>query len=300
MINKPEEYDRRRDNINEVNIAILHLESNIKASIRKIAFASDYKEKEKLYEQIKINTRLISGLVIIWTENLIKWLLYEHGAFQDEQIHRILNISGLKDKWTVALTNAFYFTYPINIYDSSNPLVKKSHISSSTAIHRKDKEKYLKLRKIIETNLSNAIDIRNKIQHGDWVNSYTINEITKQFEYDSSQTNIVLNENLLILKLKRKQFKLLYDLIKDLAVFKNRGSFKLDNNSTPFTFFFGKRYGQILHLQKSIDQVNFEFYKEQIITRVKRGIKWKNRNSKPYLNYFNKIKKKIKTTFSIY
>ena len=294
LINKPEEYIRRKENITEVNQAILLLEDNIKESIKKIGLTKENIELYKLNEKIKINTRLLSGLVIIWTENLIKWLLYEHGAFQDEQIQKILEVTALKDKWIIALTNAFYFTYSNSAYDLSNPIVRKSQIISSSTIHRKDKDKYLKLRQIIESNLSDAIAIRNKIQHGDWVNSYTKSDTSGQYEYDPLQTNVVSNENVLILKLKRKQFKLLYDLIKDLAVFKNRGAFKLDSNSTPFIYFYGKRYGQILTLQKTIDNSSFEIYKNQLITRKKRGEIWKKKNSKSLLIILKRLTKKIR------
>jgi len=273
------EFRRRKENVDRIEEAILLMEKDIKRNIKKLGFANNDVEIELIEKEIEIYTRLLSGLVIIWSENMIKWLLYEHGAFYNEQIQGLLSRSELKQKWTGALNAAFFDFYAGLTYDPNNPLPRKNSIINSTLIREKDKKRYNKIYELIRKNLGDSIKIRNKIQHGDWVHSYSKSDTTKEYEIDSILTSSVTNENILKLRLKRKQFKLLYHLIRDLAVFRKKGKFKLDNNSSPFSYFFGKRYGEILNLQKTIDNFNFENYKNELIERHVRGGDWKERNT---------------------
>lgn len=201
------DYKRRQENVSKLNDAINLLEQQIKNCIIKQGFSENTNEVQQLEQQIELYTRILSGLVIVWSENMIKWLFYEHGAFEDAQIQLLLGKNELKQKWICAITAAFHKAFSGIPYDPNNPLPSKSYINGLSTISQKNKIRFNKLYDLIDTKLVPAISIRNKIQHGEWINSYSTNNPTGSTEFDANLTNKVENDNILILRLKRNQIK---------------------------------------------------------------------------------------------
>jgi len=274
---KQEDFIRRKENAVVVERTIELTEKEIKELIKKQGLSSSVSEKENIERTIELKTSVLSGLIIIWSESLIKWLLYEHGAFETAQINNLLSRVN-SGQWTGAITTAFWKAFSNQPYDPNNPTPKKRAVDSSSHISIKDKERFNQLYELIESKLDPSIIIRNKIQHGEWIHSYKKNEQTHITQYDNSISSIVQNENILTLRLRRKQFKEIYQIIYDLAVFKNSGNFKLNNNTTPFLFYFNQRYKQILANQKEIEGANYTLYKRNLIDSTKRGVNWRRKN----------------------
>lgn len=276
--------ERRAKNVQKIEDAINLLERQIKDCIIKEGCTDDNKVKEKMEKEIALYTKLLSGAVIIWSETLIKTLFHEHGAFEEEQLYKLMDKS-LNEKWKNALICAFYKSFSNVPYNSNNPLPSKSMVTNLPTIDVSKKDKFLVLYDLITTKLEPAIAVRNKIQHGDWVYSFkdvkfeknsvtNILELKRKPAFDRKLTSDVENENLLILHLKRNQFRAIYGLIKDLAVFRRFGAFRSDNSKTPFEFNFDKRYRQILSNQKHIDNADFDKYRNELVASTKRGKQW--------------------------
>jgi hypothetical protein len=292
-------YERRKENVHKVEDAIELLEDKIKECIIKEGTSIDLLEKKKIENDIDLFTRLLSGVVIVWCESLIKWLYYEHGAFEEEQIDKLLNTKrSLENKWTTALTTAFYKAFSNSPYSPFIQLPTKDMVINSNVISANDKDKFNKLYDLINDKLVPAIDVRNKIQHGDWLFAFKTSKfnnsgnLTRRAGFDRKLTTKVEQDNVLVLRLKRHQFKLIYDMIKDLAVFTRSGKFRADSSKTPFEFHFGKRYKQILDNQKLIDTSDFQLYRDNLVERVQRGKEWKKKSK--WAIWLSRIKKHIK------
>jgi hypothetical protein len=281
-------YERRTKNVQKVEDAIKLLELHIKDSIVNFAKYSDEHGKHKIENDIDLYTNLLSGAVIIWCESLIKALFYEYGAFENEQINELLSKEkSLEQKWTLALTCAFFKAFSGQEYDPANPIANKNSIINLNTIAQSEKDKFTQLYDLIETRLVPAIKVRNKIQHGDWVFAFNeakfernsaVKTLKQKPFLDRHTTKKIKEENILTLKLKRNQFRIIYGLIKDLAVFKRYGLYRGDSNSTPFQNNFAKRYRQILSNQGLIDISNFEKYRDDLISSKQRGEIWKSKN----------------------
>ncbi|WP_165734408.1 hypothetical protein [Polaribacter sp. 20A6] len=291
LTTKQQDFIKRKENVLSVEKTIELTEKEIKELIKKQGISSNTLEQVEIDKIIELKTSLLSGLIIIWSESLIKWLLYEHGAFETTQINTLLkNVNS--QQWTSAITTAFWKAFSNIPYDPNKPIAKKRWIDNSNQINEKDKERFNKLYKLIELKLDPSIIIRNKIQHGEWIHSYKENGQSNNVEYSNSISSNVQNENILTLKLKRNQFKKIYQIIYDLAVFRNTGNFKLNNNETPFLFYFNQRYRQILDNQNEIDNADYLNYKQKLINSAKRGEIWRKKNK--FRKVFKKLKRKLK------
>ena len=206
-------YEHRTKNVQKVEDAIKLLELQIKDSIVRFAKCSDENGKQKIENEIDLYTNLLSGAVIIWCESLIKALFYEYGAFENEQINELLSKEkSLEQKWTLALTCAFFKAFSGQAHNPANPIASKSSIINLNTIAQSEKDKFTQLYDLIETRLVPAIKVRNKIQHGDWVFAFNeakfekisgIRTLTQKPILDRHTTQKVKEENILTLKLKR-------------------------------------------------------------------------------------------------
>jgi hypothetical protein len=291
-------FERRRQNVRKVDDAITLLELQIKGCIRNFENCSNDNDKQKIENEIELYTNLLAGAVIIWCETLIKALFYEYGAFEEEQINELLDKKkSLEQKWTLALSCAFFKAFSGQPYNAATPITNKSTILNLRSIAQSERDKFTKLYDLIENKLCPAIKIRNKIQHGDWaysfkeaefqINSITsLRTLTKKPAYDRHTTVKVEQENILTLRLKRQQFRIIYELVKNLAVFSRYGKYRIDVNSTPFQNNFGKKYKQILSNQKLLETADYEKYKMNLILSTRKGKIWVQKNK----NIFMRIK----------
>jgi len=281
--------NRRKANVKELESAVKLLECQIKNCIISIGFSANADEKIELESSLKTYTNLLSGAVIVWCEALIKSLIYEYNAFEDAQINELLSgEKSLEQKWTLALNCAFYKSFSGMSYNASSPVPNKSLIINLNTIAQSDKDKYSILYELIENRIAPSIKIRNKIQHGDWVYSFreakfrkinNIRTLIKRPAYDRQSTKDVNEENLLTLKLKRNQFRVIYGLIKYLAVFKRYGQYRGDSNSTPFQSNFSEKLNQVFSNQGLLEISNFERYRDDLVASRIRGKEWKRKNS---------------------
>lgn len=297
-------FERRTQNVQKVEDAINLLERQIKECIITEQYSSDAQCNNE--KEIDLYTKLLSGAVIIWCETLIKALFYEHGAFEEEQINELLSKEkSLEQKWTLALTCAFYKAFSGLPYNYISPIPTKAMVTGLTTIAQSEKKKFLTLYDLIETRLSPAIKVRNKIQHGDWIFAFKeaeynkdrttgIRTLIQKPSFDRKSTIIVEEENLLTLRLKRNQFRLIYGLIKDLAVFKRYGQYRGGRSSTPFQSKFVTRYNQILSNQGLLENSDFSKYRTDLVSSKRRGEQWKGKQ-KPQKVFQNLKKIFLKT-----
>jgi hypothetical protein len=296
-ITKEEVLRRRTQNVRKVDSAIALLELQIKTCIRNLGKCSEDEKRQKIEEEIELYTKLLSGAVIIWCECLIKALFYEPGAFKEEQINRLLSRqTSLEQKWQLALNCAFFKSHYQSLekydeeYKPTEPIPKDDTIKKLPNYNDIKKLKEL-IGKIedgeepLKTALVPAIDIRNKIQHGDWV--YAFKEATFNPDktlkeapiYDDATTSKVNDENILTLRIKRNSFRMIYQLIKDLVVFKQYGKYRGNKgtspDSTPFQGNFRKMYKKILYNQTLLENANYDKYKAHLISSSERESEWK-------------------------
>lgn len=281
--------NRRKSNVKELEKGIKLLEKQIKDCIISIGFTVDATKKAEMENNLNTYTNLLSGAVIIWCEALMKSLIYEYNAFEEEQINELLSSGkSLEQKWTLALNCSFYKSFSGLSYNTSNPIPNKNSIINLNTIAQSDKDKYVILYELIGKRIAPSIKVRNKIQHGDWMFSFNeakfrnINgtrTLVKRPAFDRHSTKNVKEENLLTLKLKRNQFRLIYGLIKDLAVFKRYGQFRGDINSTPFQSNFSKKLNQIFSNQGLLEKSDFSKYRRDLVASKIRGKEWKRKNN---------------------
>lgn len=295
---KTEYFEKRTLNVQKVEKAISLLEKQIKNCIIKKEETSNIKIKEQIEDEIEAYTNLLAGAVIVWSESLIKALLYEHGAFKEEQINAFLRNRGfsLEQKWTRALCCSFYKAFSPQNSISTIEIPSKTDVLAIKNLSEHDKKSFLTLYSLIEKHLVPAIKIRNKIQHGDWLFAFEEPKFDEIRDSDCKckivsstlKTESVLDlslsqkleaENLLSLRLKRNIFRQVYNLIKELAVFKRYGQYRVDSFSTPFQNDFDKKYKQINSNHRLLEKCDFEKYRHDLVSSKKRGIEWRSRNA---------------------
>lgn len=299
--------NRRKSNVKQLEEGIKLLEKQIKDCIISIGFTVDTTKKTEIENNLNTYTNLLSGAMIIWCETLIKSLIYEYNAFEEEQINELLSSEkSLEQKWTLALNCAFYKSFSGISYNASTPIPNKNSIINLNTIAQSDKDKYEILYELIEKRIAPSIKVRNKIQHGDWMFSFNeakfrkINgtrTLIRRPAFDRHSTKNVKEENLLTLKLKRNQFRLIYSLIKDLAVFKRYGQFRGNINSTPFQSNFSKKLNQIFSNQGLSEKSDFIKYRKDLVASKIRGKDWKRKNN-TILAKLKRFFKKIKTEYN--
>jgi len=257
----------------EQGINLIEKEIKSKLIAAEIETASD--KKEKLNNEISILNRIQLGNIISWSEVLIKRLLFEPNAYYQEQIELIINERGLGNKWRLCFKQAFIKAFNLSSYNPTNPNYSGIHINSHSPISLDLVTKYNNVKDSISLDLIPNIDLRNKVQHGEWKNAF------KKPAPSSGLGNIPLFEpslsiqleslNLLILKNKINNLKALYKLIKDLATFKKYGQFKLDNSITPFEYFFNQNYNRIHQNRRLALEIDFEQYKTNMKNKFVKG-----------------------------
>ena len=111
----------------------------------------EYLRNEKQLES-DIYTKILSHLVNTWTEVRILELIYEKGAFSEAEINELLDAKTAEERWQNALTIAYCKAYGILPYNGSS-------IDTSTP----EGSRYATLREVINTDLQQANQLRNRI-----------------------------------------------------------------------------------------------------------------------------------------
>lgn len=224
--------------------------------------------KEKLDFEIGILNRIQMGNIISWSESIIKRLLFEPNAFEEEQIELIINQRSLEGKWRLCLRQAFIKAFNLGTYNSANPNYDGIHINSLSPITSTLVSKYNHVKNSISIDLVPNIDLRNKIQHGEWENAFKKPEPLSGLGtiplYNVNLSNQLNSLNILLLKNKVNNLKALYKLIKDLATFKKYGQFKLDHSSNPFEYFFNQNLDRINQNRRLASEIDYQLYKSNM------------------------------------
>jgi hypothetical protein len=271
-------------NVKMIEEGVITIEEQIKYNILKQFLAASPNEKLLYERKEEVNNRILVGLVISWCEVVIKRLFYEPNAFTDDQINILHQQISLEQKWRLALKLGFYKAFSVSPYSNINPLYSGINPIVTPTLTRLTLNKYNYVRDMIGNDLVPAIDLRNKVQHGEWEYAFKpapkvhLPIIPQAPEFKQDLTDNVKSQNILTVRYRMNQVKALYKLIHDLATFTHYGDFKLDNSTVPFIFFFNQNYNKIIsnrHLLSSIDMAQ---YKQEIFDRYQRGEHHRNRN----------------------
>jgi hypothetical protein len=200
----------------------------------------DYVRKDET-KNIYIYTKILSQLINSWAEIRILKIVYEKHAYTNSEKTRILSAGNEKERWVTALKISFSKAYKIpekNIDNIATPFTNRIC--------------YVMLLKLINEDLLNSHQLRNRIAHGQWL--FAFNEDLTNFQDDL--TAKLRQENIVQLQLKYKMFISIGQIINDLAV--SRPAFERD-----FNRHYRKVEGQKINFHKR----TFEDYKRMMISK---------------------------------
>lgn len=247
-------YKKWCENVRALENAIENLQKDIR-----ILIAKEQKENEYSY------TKLLSYLVVCWCEARVIKLIYEpeytitnkkgtftkRKSFTEQEIEIIKNSSTLKDKWITALKIGISKAYdiPLNNNFPNNLLFTP-------------RTRYLAIIDLIESELLQSIELRNRIAHGQWKQAFT-NDLNS---FSQTHTTALRKENIVSLQLDFGIFKHLAQLIHDLA-------------SSPATFErdFDSNYRKIEQNKLNLDSRDYNQYCRRLIEKYKRGLERRNK-----------------------
>jgi len=285
------EFKRRKENFHQIESSIGLLENEIKKRIKAISLLKATDNILSLTNELDNFTFLLAGLNGVWTEALVKWIIQEHDAFTSNQIAAITKVTSLKSKWEFTFKSAVTNKYSITTSNQSG-IASKQQITNFSSMTDAEKDRIDKMFTLINNKLLDTVDIRNKVQHGEWKNAYEKDVSSGIYIFSQSMSDKLRYSNILSLKIKRKQIFQLYLMLKDYCTFKHYGKFNKDIGSNPFDYFFPKRYNQILALQREIDTSSFTDYVNHISEKHRRAAYWQRKNRIKhfirYLKFWNK------------
>lgn len=280
------EYRRRKDNTDFLENAISVVEADVKKRIRKIAVCHNHLKVSQITSEMDSYTAILTGLTGVWTESLIKYIIQENGAFNLTQINHILTTKSLIGKWESVYKGGLTNKYGIPT-SRSHQIASKSEIQFFFNSDSVNQNRFNNTFQLIETILDDVVNLRNKIQHGEWLNGYSKDSHGNYF-FDS---NIIMSSNVLVQRLRRNQIKQLFLILSDLCTFKHSGKFRIISSSNPYEYFFPKRNGQILKLQNEIDIADINKYINGIMEKERRASYWKRKNRSPITQVIKCIRK---------
>jgi len=250
-------YKKWCENVKTLEDAIEQIQRDIRLFIAK-------RQESNVYSYNK----LLSYLIICWCEARIMKLIYEpeyifnnkRGAFkksksfEQDEIENVYNTKELKEKWLKALQIAISKRHKISL-DKDFP---KSLPFTSRA-------RYYEIEDLINNKLLPSIEVRNRIAHGQWKHAFTFD--LKSFS--QSHTTALRTENIVVLQLNYNIFKILGQLIHDIA-------------SSPETFDrdFDKNYAILEQSKLNLHKRDYKKYCENLVDKYARGQKRRSSNLK--------------------
>jgi len=267
MSDKERLYKYHQENVLAIEEGLGFVMGNIRHGIIKEHIAKSIVEIKKAKRYVLIQSRILSGLIVSWSEQIIKRLFYEPNAFSDVQIQKLHELN-LQQKWEFALKVAFCKAYNVG-NPSAAPLFNGIDIENQTNVSRTARDRYKHTMDLINDELLPAINIRNKVQHGEWIKAFSP---PNSLFFSPNLTGEINRENIIILQTKINQFQAIYQLIHDLAA---------GNSATTFERDFDRNYKRIESNRHLLRIKTVEKYKQDIIGRYERGVDWKKRNQTP-------------------
>jgi|GEM_PF-1240080 hypothetical protein len=270
----------RQHNLNKKSLenAIDLIKQNLKDCFRKeisenvfvINLSFTDKRRIKLIENIRSYNRILFGLLVSWSDESIRRLFYEPNVFTEGQIDYLLKSKALEQKWTLALKIAFLKAH--GLIPTGNETCRGLVINAGTfsAISPDLLAKYDATKLLIENFLIPSFNIRNKVQHGEWIAAF---KPPHSKEYSRALTNSIFRENIVTISSRVIIFNSVYQMIVDLARFSSN-NFKIDPSTTPFQFFYELHIKKIEYEKNKIKIPNLNLYINELVV--------KKQNSKKY------------------
>lgn len=230
-------------NIHSIEIALNHSALSARAAI-----------SEENQPAIKSFVSLYALLLGAWAENRLRKLLYENNGLASAERASVVAQPTQLDQWLKVIEVAFRRHYNV----PSAPLNNQTLPFTANA-------RYEVLRQILEQDLRNVIEIRNKLAHGQWV--YPLNSEGTDIEQGKYQQ--LNDENLLSLQYKKSLLTSLADIVHDLVV--SLPTFERD---------FDQNYKHITTTRINLNNRSYEKYAAQLVAKRTRGIQQrKNRRN---------------------
>lgn len=277
-------YDYHHKNIKLIEHSIGLLQRNIKDSyieeyvISQLSLTSPLKEKRQnqCTQNREAYVRLLIGVVVSWSEELLKRLLFEKEGFKEEQIIRIHQLKDARQKWLTIFKVSFCSSFfP---YDQNDPLFTKiNKLESESIIKRSTRLKYQEVKTLIEDEIFPAIDLRNKVQHGEWLFAF---EPPYSIKFAQDLTGQIRKQNIRTIQTKINDITTIYKMIKDVVTYDTNSIFSLNEKSTPFEHFFDINCHRIEHNKENLNYLNEKVYRQRIIDNFLKGEAWKEKNKK--------------------
>jgi len=259
------------DLIKENIRATLKKETSDRKYIIKLSFTDN--KRVKLIENVRSYNRILLGLLVSWSEESIRRLFFEPNVFSNAQIDFLLEKNrSLEQKWTFALKIAFLKAN--GLIPVGNETCVRVNINSRDfrTLSSDQISKYEGIVKLINDFLIPSINIRNKVQHGEWIVAF---KPPDSKIYCPELTRRIFKENIITTSSRIVVFNSIYQMIVDLARFSSN-NFKIDPTTTPFEYFYNQQIKKINHEKSKIVSSDIHKYIDDLIT--------KNQNGKVYRN----------------
>lgn len=271
----------RLHNLNKKSLenAIDLIKLNIKNSYREEISDGNYtinqiftdKKRIKLTENIRSYNRILFGLLVSWSDESIRRLFYEPNVFTDTQIDFLIGNRALEQKWTFALKIAFLKAN--GLIPAGNETCVRVTINSMNfrTLSPDQLRKYIEIKELIEDFLIPSFNIRNKVQHGEWIAAFRPPDSKN---YSSELTKRIFKENIVTISSRIVIFKSVYQMIVDLARFSSN-NFKLDSTTTPFEYFYSQHIKKINHEKSKILHSELNKFINDLIVKKENGKRYR-------------------------
>jgi hypothetical protein len=231
----------------------------------KLPFTSN--QRIILIENIRSYNRILFGLLVSWADESIRRLFYEPKVFSENQINYLLEKKALEQKWSLALKIAFLKAY--DLIPIGNETCQNININCNTfkTLSPNIISKYDEIKSLLEDFLIPAFNIRNKVQHGEWIAAF---KPPNSKEYSRHLTVKIFNENIVTISSRLIIFNAVYQMIIDLARFSSK-NFKINPATTPFEYFYLKNIKKIEQEKRKISKSNLNVYIDDLILKKENG-----------------------------
>jgi len=228
-------YEWHVENMRSIEIALKHAALSCRQSIA-----------DKNGPATRSFVSLYAFLLGASAEDRLRKLLYENPGLNDEDRSKILDIPQQLEKWFCLIEIGFRKHYNVpraELSENSLPF------SANAQFNR--------LNEMLDVDLRNVIEIRNKLAHGQWVYPFSSGGLSiEQSKYQALQ-----NENIMSLQYKKTMIFSLAEIAHDLIV-------------SPSTFVrdFDAHYRHIVSTRNNLKNRNYIDYERQLIVKRERGI----------------------------
>jgi hypothetical protein len=218
-------------NLQEIELALGHTERLARGAI-----ASRDPQKS-----LRSLLRLYAFLIGAWAECRLRKLLHEPSGLQVADRNKLINKPTQLEQWQATVDVAFR-----KHHDVPKALLTAQVLGVTQAARRQA------LHDVLEKELRNIIEIRNKLAHGQWV--YPLNDDgTAVLEEKYKAIN---KENLLSLEFKYALVRHLGECIHDLVV--SRETFERD---------FDSRFRRLLQVRTNLKTRSYDKYAQNLVER---------------------------------